>query len=58
MKSRLEIYRELYFMCMLNFVSYGFSEDKASRKANISAVRNTDKAFYMQPKPKPKEKYD
>ena len=54
MKSRLEIYRELYVMHMLNFVAHGFSEDKASRKANIYAVRNTDKAFYTQPAPKRK----
>ena len=46
MKTRLEIYKEIYFTNKAFYRLAGLSEDSASRKANLDAVRQTDVGFY------------
>lgn len=48
MKTRLEIYKDIYRTSLGFYFTAGFDEDKASRKANIDAVRQTDAKFYKQ----------
>lgn len=50
MKTHLEIYNELYHYWKAYFVAIGFTEDQASRKANIIAVQNTHQKFCNQGK--------
>ena len=47
MKSRREIYELLYRIHKHDEMCNGYSEDKASRIANIRAVKLTDRYFYM-----------
>jgi len=48
MQTRLKIYKEIYVRSLLYYTTTGMSQDTASRRASINAVKNTDKEYYKQ----------
>lgn len=46
MKTRLQMYRYLYVIYKEAYKHFGYSQDMASRKANIKCVKTTNK-FYL-----------
>jgi len=44
-KTRHQVYDEIYDMVYKYYVKLGYTKDKASRKANITAVKNTNRIY-------------
>lgn len=45
--SKTDVYKELYELKKSFLKNMGFNDDKASRKANIYAVQNTEKYWLL-----------
>lgn len=48
MQTPIELYNKIYRQDLQKNIESGMSEDKASRKANLTAVKNTWKCYIFQ----------